>query len=210
MLLEGVPPALIENLGKACGMPVGPLSLNDEVALDLSWKILQATKNDLGAEAINKDVERLLEELVIKRERLGRKNAKGFYDYEGREKMLWPGLAEIAPSKAPENFDYEELKRRFLFVQAVEAARVFEEGVLTDVREADVGAILGFGFAPYWGGPLSMIDFYGVKRFVADAKALAEKHGERFAPPKLLLEMAEKGETFYSRFPPEGGSAKAA
>src|SRR5690606_16571077 len=125
--------------------------------------------------------EKLLEEIVVKRERFGRKNGKGFYDYEGRNKALWPGLAELAPAKPAESFDYEELKKRFLFVQALEAVRVFEEGVLTDVREADVGAILGFGFAPFTGGPISMIDFYGPERFAAEADTLYQKYGDRFA-----------------------------
>ena len=210
MLLEGVPPALIENLGKAAGMPVGPLSLNDEVALDLSWKIIQATKNDLGADAINADIERILHEMVIKGERLGRKNGKGFYDYQGRDKALWSGLSELAPPKPAAEFDYEELKNRFLFVQALEAARVFEEGVVTDVREADVGAILGFGFAPYTGGPLSMIDFYGVKAFIAEADKLHKKHGERFKVPQILHDLAAKNDTFYGLYPPEGAAGKAA
>ena len=101
-----------------------------------------------------------------------------------------------------EALDVEELKQRFLVVQAVEAARTFEEGVVTDVREADVGSILGFGFAPFSGGTLSYIDMMGVKKFVELCKRLEKKHGARFAPPKLLLEMAKNGDSFYSRFAP--------
>jgi 3-hydroxyacyl-CoA dehydrogenase/enoyl-CoA hydratase/3-hydroxybutyryl-CoA epimerase len=92
---------------------------------------------------------------------------------------------------------------------ALETARCFEEGVLTDVREADVGAILGFGFAPYTGGPLSWIDMLGAKRFVDMMKALEKKHGARFKPAKLLTEMAGKGDTFYRRFG-TGGRREAA
>ena len=85
---------------------------------------------------------------------------------------------------------------------ALEAARTVEEGIVTDPREADVGSILGFGFAPYTGGTLSYIDGMGVKTFVALCETLAARHGDRFAPTPLLRDMAAKGETFYSRFDP--------
>jgi 3-hydroxyacyl-CoA dehydrogenase/enoyl-CoA hydratase/3-hydroxybutyryl-CoA epimerase len=203
MLQEGVPAAMIENAGKAAGMPVGPLALADEVALDLSWKILEATRADLGAAYRAGPMDRLLEEMVVKRGRLGRKNAKGFYDYpEGGKKRLWPGLAEIVPSRDASNYSFEELKERLLLIQALETARCFAEGVLTDVREADLGAILGFGFAPFTGGPLSYIDTMGSRAFAEKCQAYATKYGDRYSPPALLLDMANKGETFYERFPP--------
>ena len=208
MLAEGIPPAMIENVARMAGMPVGPLALNDEVAVDLAWKIVQATKQDLGADAIDPRQERLLDEMVVKRGRLGRKNAKGFYDYpQGGEKHLWPGLAELTEKTvAPETVDIVEMKRRLLAIQALETARCFEEKVLTDVREADVGSILGFGFAPYSGGTLSYIDGMGVAAFVALCKTLQKKHGPRFKPNRLLLDMAAKGESFYTRFDPSGAA----
>jgi 3-hydroxyacyl-CoA dehydrogenase/enoyl-CoA hydratase/3-hydroxybutyryl-CoA epimerase len=211
MLTEGVPAAMVENLGKQAGMPVGPLSLNDEVAVDLAWKILKATEADLGAKAIDPRQKALLEEMVEKRGRYGRKNSKGFYDYpQSGPKRLWPGLAELQKDKLdPDTIDKDELKHRLLAIQALETARCFEEGVLTDVREADVGSILGFGYAPYSGGTLSYIDMMGVKKFVALCERLAQKHGERFKPNKLLLEMAQKGESFYSRFAPKRQKAAA-
>ena len=208
MLIEGVPPAMIENAGRMAGMPVGPLSLNDEVALDLGWKILQAEKKDLGPHAIDPGQEKLLETMVVKQQRLGRKNGKGFYDYpEKGPKKLWAGLGELQSAHLdPDAIDVEELKQRLLATQSVEAARTVEEGVVTDPREADVGSILGFGFAPFTGGTLSYIDGMGAKAFVEMCDKLAAKHGDRFAPPKLLRDMAAKGETFYGRFAP----AKAA
>ncbi|MCX7312488.1 MAG: 3-hydroxyacyl-CoA dehydrogenase NAD-binding domain-containing protein [Alphaproteobacteria bacterium] len=204
MLAEGIPAAMIENVGRMAGMPVGPLSLNDEVAVDLAWKIVKATEADLGADAIDARQKTLLEFMVEKQQRLGRKNGKGFYDYpEKGPKKLWPGLADMQKTKLdPDTVDVQEIKDRLLAMQALETARCFEEGVLTDVREADVGSILGFGFAPFSGGTLSYIDMMGVKRFVELCQRLEKKCGARFAPSKLLLEMAQKGESFYGRFAP--------
>ena len=214
MLMEGVPPAMIENTAKMAGMPVGPLSLSDEVALDLVLKIMKATEADLGPNAIDQAQKKLLVELVEKQGRFGRKNGKGFYDYPQKgkgQKSLWPNLGALQPKHLdPDTLDVEELKQRFLVVQAVEAARTVEDHVITDPREADVGSILGFGFAPFTGGTLSYIDFMGTKKFVELCHKLEAKYGSRFAPPKLLVEMAQKGETFYGRFPPKKLAAQAA
>jgi 3-hydroxyacyl-CoA dehydrogenase/enoyl-CoA hydratase/3-hydroxybutyryl-CoA epimerase len=201
MLSEGVPPAMIENLAKMAGMPVGPLSLNDEVGIDLAWKIVKATETQVGAQAVNPVQKRLLQELVENRGRLGRKNRKGFYDYpESGPKRLWPELPRLASSRLdPDSIDRQKLKDRFLVAQALEAARTVEEGVITDVREADVGSILGFGFAPFTGGALSYIDGLGADRFVALCRDLQGKHGERFAPNVLLLDMAASDGSFYAR-----------
>jgi 3-hydroxyacyl-CoA dehydrogenase/enoyl-CoA hydratase/3-hydroxybutyryl-CoA epimerase len=217
MLTEGIPPAMIENVARMAGMPVGPLSLTDEVAVDLAWKILKATEADLGAAAIDPQQKRLLSEMVEKRGRLGRKNGKGFYDYPDKApKRLWPGLEELQPkTMTADQLDQagdalvSEIKQRLLAIQALETARCFEEGVLTDVREADVGSILGFGYAPYSGGTLSYIDMMGTKTFVALCERLEKKYGARFKPSKLLVEMAGKGESFYGRFAPEKRKAAA-
>jgi 3-hydroxyacyl-CoA dehydrogenase / enoyl-CoA hydratase / 3-hydroxybutyryl-CoA epimerase len=204
MLTEGVPAAMIENVGRMAGMPVGPLALNDEVAVDLAWKILKATEADLGAKAIDARQKTLLREMVEKRGRFGRKNGKGFYDYPANgPKKLWPDLVDFQLKKLdPDKIDIEELKLRLLGIQALETSRCFEEKVLTDVREADVGSILGFGFAPFSGGTLSWIDMMGTKRFVELCRKLDKKYGARFAPNKLLLDLAQKGEGFYQRFAP--------
>ncbi|MGH6979783.1 MAG: 3-hydroxyacyl-CoA dehydrogenase family protein, partial [Stellaceae bacterium] len=193
MLIEGIPAAMIENVARMAGMPVGPLSLNDEVALDLTLRILRATEADLGSKAVHPGEKKLIEALVEKHGRFGRKNGKGFYDYpQGQPKHLWPGLADLQDKTLNEKqidaLDIGELKHRLLVTQALEAARTFEEKVITDVREADVGSVLGFGFAPFSGGTLSYIDMMGTKNFVALCRKLEKKFGQRFAPNKLLLD----------------------
>jgi 3-hydroxyacyl-CoA dehydrogenase/enoyl-CoA hydratase/3-hydroxybutyryl-CoA epimerase len=209
MLTDGIAPAIIDNVGRATGMPRGPLEMNDDVALDLAHKVREATKKDLGDQYVAGPVDTLISKMVVDLGRYGRKNSKGFYDYPADgPKRLWPGLADLAPVKTAEAGKalIEEIRTRLLYRQAVEAARCFEEGVVTDPRDADVGAILGWGFAPWTGGPISLIDSVGVKAFVETCDRLTETYGSRFAPPKLLREMAASGDTFYGRF----GKAKAA
>ena len=204
MLTEGIPAAMIENVARLAGMPVGPLALNDEVGVDLGWKILKATEADLGAKGVDAKQKALLQDMVEKRGRFGRKNAKGFYDYpEKGPKRLWHDIGSLAKKKLdPDTVSTDEVKQRLLGIMALETARCFEEKVLTDVREADVGSILGFGFAPYAGGTLSYIDMMGTKAFVDMCKKLEKKCGERFKPNKQLVEMAGKGDTYYGKFAP--------
>ncbi|MGX1197474.1 3-hydroxyacyl-CoA dehydrogenase NAD-binding domain-containing protein [Parvibaculum sp. MBR-TMA-1.3b-4.2] len=212
MLADGIKPAIVENTGKMTGMPMPPLALNDEVSLELGYKVRQQTKKDLGDKFVEGPADKLIEKMVVELGRMGRKAGKGFYDYpEGGKKKLWPGLADLVETKIEEADPelVEEYKKRFLCIQALEAARCFEEGVVTDVRDADVGAILGWGFAPWTGGPLSYIDMLGTKAFVELCDSLAQKYGERFKPNALLREMAEKGESFYTRFAPKKEQAAA-
>jgi 3-hydroxyacyl-CoA dehydrogenase/enoyl-CoA hydratase/3-hydroxybutyryl-CoA epimerase len=212
MLIEGVPPAMIENAAKMAGMPVGPLALTDETAIDLAQKIMKQTIRDLGEKAVDADQFALVNTMVDTHGRFGRKNGKGFYDYPEKpaKKHLWSGLKELYPQQDADRIDVEELKQRFLAVIALEAARVMEEGIVTDPREADVGSILAFGFAPYTGGALSYIDGIGAEQFVRLAKRLQKKYGAQFRAPKLLLDMAEKGESFYDRFDPYKAKEKQA
>ena len=199
LLGDGVPAAMVENVGKLAGMPVGPLTLADEVALDLSWKIVQATQKDLGEKYEATALDSILEEMVVNRNRCGKKNKKGFYDYlESGEKNLWHGIVEITGEPQPaENFDVDEIKQRLLVMMALETARIYEEKILTDAREADIGSILGFGFAPFTGGTLSYIDMIGISKFVDLCREFEKKWGSRFAPNQQLIEMAKNNESFY-------------
>lgn len=201
MLAEGINPALIENAGKMTGMPMAPLALMDAVALDLAYKVGVQTKKDYeseGKEFPISEPQKVLEEFVEKQGRLGKKNNKGFYEYpENGKKFLWPELFKLY-DQIEDQPDVEILKQRLLYIQALETAKCYEENVLTDVRDADIGAILGWGMAPWTGGPLSFIDMVGIKEFVAEADKLAQKYGVRFTPCKMLRDMAEKNESFHS------------
>jgi 3-hydroxyacyl-CoA dehydrogenase/enoyl-CoA hydratase/3-hydroxybutyryl-CoA epimerase len=208
MMAERIAPALIENVGRMAGMPMGPLEVLDSVGIDTALKITRQTLKDVTRSDTPDAAEEILAFMVEKAARPGLKAGKGFYEYDTRGKRvrLWPGVFEYGEGKWRNDSDVAELKRRLLTIQALEAARCFEEGVITDPRDADVGAILGWGFAPYTGGPVSMIDTMGAAEFVALCEALAAKHGERFQPNALLCDMAKMGNGFYSRF----GTAKAA
>lgn len=211
MLMEGIAPAIIENVGRQCGMPMGALEVSDSVGLDTALKIGK-TNAELNQQDYKKDPRAaMLSWLVEDKGRVGRKGGKGYYEYgdDGKPTRIWPGLSEKIEVKVKECPPAlkEELIKRFLFRQCIEVARCFEEGVITDPRDADVGSILAWGFAPYTGGCISYIDlFWGAKKFVEEADRLADKYGDRFRPNKLLRDMAAKGETFYDRF----GAKKAA
>ena len=202
MLEEGISPTLIDNIGRATGMPRGPLEMHDDVALDLSVKIAKQTAEDLGDAYQPLPGSDIVRKMVEDLGRYGRKNGKGFYDYDQKPKVIWSGLAELAPVKVDElsMAEVEDQKRRLLYRQAVEVARCWEEGVIDDPREADVGAILAWGFAPWTGGPITLIDQAGLKGFVEQADIYAERYGDRFKVPQFLRDMAAKGETFYGKF----------
>jgi 3-hydroxyacyl-CoA dehydrogenase / enoyl-CoA hydratase / 3-hydroxybutyryl-CoA epimerase len=209
MLQEGYAPALIDNIGRMTGMPRGPLEMHDDVALDLSVKVAKQTAIDLGDKYVPLQGAEIVRTMVEDLGRYGRKNGKGFYDYDTKPKTLWKGLSDLAPvtinDSTPELV--EDQKRRLLYRQAVEVAKCWEEGVIDDPREADVGAILAWGFAPWTGGPITYIDQIGLKAFVEQADKYAAQYGDRFTPPQLLRDMAAKGETFYGNF--EGKKAAA-
>ena len=212
MLTEGVPAVMIENLAKQAGMPLGPLQLNDETAIDLAHKIIHQAIRDEGEGIVDKRTVEVVNTMVETHGRHGRKNGKGFYDYPEKpaKKHLWPGLKDLYPQLDPDTIDHQEVKDRFHATIALEASRCMEEGVVTDVREADVGSILGFGFAPFTGGALSYIDGMGSAKFLELCEKLHAKYGDQFKPNALLVEMAKNNELFYVRFAPEGEKQKAA
>jgi 3-hydroxyacyl-CoA dehydrogenase/enoyl-CoA hydratase/3-hydroxybutyryl-CoA epimerase len=196
MLLEGIPAAVIENAGRLAGMPVGPLAVIDETSMSLSVHVMEQTKADLEAEGKKYTPlpgQEVLLRMVKEFRRPGRAGGGGFYEYpkEGK-KYLWPDLAKHFGRKNAK-WDFEELKERILYRQAIETARCLEEGVLEHVHDGNIGSVFGIGFPAWAGGALQYVNHVGVKQFVKRADQLAKKVGPRFAPPKLLRDLAAKG-----------------
>ncbi|WP_234736086.1 3-hydroxyacyl-CoA dehydrogenase NAD-binding domain-containing protein [Tellurirhabdus bombi] len=192
LLKEGVNPVLIENGAKAAGMPVGPLAVTDEVALDLVYKI--ASQGIADGALTEADTSYQVSKQLVDLGRAGKKVAAGFYDYPtdgeaaaGAKKQLWTGLKDLFPP-AQEQPSVEEIKTRLLYRQALEAVRCDEEGVIRTKLEADLGSILAWGFPAYTGGALSFVDFVGAKTFVQECDRLADRYGERFRPTAKLRE----------------------
>ena len=207
MVKEGVEPALIEKAAKLLGMPLGPLQLVDETSVDLGVKIAKATKAAMGDDYPDGEVDEVLF-WMFDQKRLGRKSNSGFYSYDdkGKRTGLWDGLAAQYPV-ADDQPDLHTVQHRLMFAQVLEAVRALEEGVLEDIREGDVGAILGWGFAPWSGGPFSWLDIIGTPYAAERCDQLTETFGARFTTPALLRDMADKNQAFYKRF---GQDTKAA
>ncbi|RFB06177.1 3-hydroxyacyl-CoA dehydrogenase NAD-binding domain-containing protein [Parvularcula marina] len=204
MVKEGINPALIDNGCVHMGMPVGPLALMDETSQELGWSIAKSAMQEEGDNYQSSGVEDLLELFVDTLGRKGKKVGKGFYEYpeDGSKKFLWPGLTEHFP-RLENQPSVEEVQERLMYIQLVAAANMYARDVVHDPESADLGAIFGWGFCPWTGGPMSHIDTIGLKTFVETADKLADKHGEKFTPPQLFRDLAAKGETLY-------GAAKAA
>ncbi len=188
MLSEGIPPAVIENVAKKIGMPVGPLAISDEVNLKLMLDIMG---EDPTLTAHEKQLERTIEIMVKKYGRTGKKEGKGFYEYpEGAQKYIWPEWENIFPIL--NNYNEEEVGKRMLFAMVIDAYKCIELGVIKEPKDADVGSILGLGFPIYTGGVMSYIDYIGAQNFVAYSELLSKKFGERFKLPTSLKERIKK------------------
>jgi len=197
MVAEGVEPALVENAAKLVGMPLGPLQLVDETSIDLGVKIAKATRAAMGDAYPDGAVDEVLF-WMADQGRLGKKANAGFYAYDaaGKREGLWEGLEARYPV-AKDQPDLGTVQHRLLMAQVLEAVRALEDGVLTDIREGDVGAILGWGFAPWSGGPFGWLDIIGAAKAVEICEGLSASEGARFTPPQMLRDMAAKGQSFY-------------
>ena len=193
MLAEGIAAPLIEHAAFAAGMPVGPLAVLDETSLALSVHVIEQTRADLAAEGKSAAFtagEALVERMVKELGRPGRAGGGGFYDYPaGQPKRLWPGLRETF-ERSNVSADVDELKQRLLYRQSIETARCLAEGVLTSVAEANIGSIHGIGFPAWTGGAMQFIASEGRERFIANAAALAARHGDRFLVSVATLDTA--------------------
>ncbi|MFF8641499.1 3-hydroxyacyl-CoA dehydrogenase NAD-binding domain-containing protein [Streptomyces sp. NPDC015345] len=201
MVGEGIEPASVEQAAAQAGYPAKVLSLMDELTLTLPRKIRNETKKaveEAGGTWAGHPSDTVIDRMVDEFERPGRSGGAGFYDYEdGKRGKLWPGLREHF-TKPGHEIPFQDMQERMLFSEALDTVRLLEEGVLTSVADANIGSILGIGFPGWTGGVLQYINGYegGLPGFVARARELAERYGERFTPPALLVEKAEKGEKF--------------
>ena len=198
LLEEGVPAAMIENIAKKKGMPVGPLAVHDEVTLTLTCHVIESNPNREDSPETMRGY-RIVKSLIEKG-RTSKKDGAGFYDYpEGGKKKLWKGLKEMFNSHV-DALDEETIAKRILHRQALESYRCLEEGVLRSTTDGDLGSVLGWGFPIYTGGSLSYIDFVGIQQFVADCDDFKNRFGgDRWAVPNSLRLLAGAGKSVHER-----------
>ncbi|ENX35695.1 3-hydroxyacyl-CoA dehydrogenase NAD-binding domain-containing protein [Acinetobacter courvalinii] len=195
LLAEGVHPAKIEMAALKAGMPVGPLAIQDEVSLSLTEHVASETRKALQAEG--KDlpktpVDDVVHTMIHELNRKGKAAGAGFYDYpENGKKHLWDGLSRWQKDNS---ISEQDMIDRFLFVQALDTLRCYEEGVLESVIDANVGSIFGIGFAPWTGGAIQFLNQNGIEQSLQRAQQLADQYGERFAPPQRLKDLAQRKE----------------
>lgn len=201
MLAEGVNPALIENAAAFNGSPMGPLETLDSISIETAYHAMNQGIEDAKARgetlAVKPESE-VIRIMIEQCDRRGQQKGGGFYDYDEKGKKIatWPGLKAIFAPQGYRDIPYQDVKDRLLFSQVLEAIRIMEEGVLTSVGDGNIGSIMGIGFPPHTGGVYQCVNAYGVRVFAERASELAERYGEVFQPPALLLEMAAGEKTF--------------
>lgn len=197
MLREGVNPTLIDRAGEEAGMPIGPIAGADwtsyPLLADIQGRLVNAGR---GTAKGGRDALAVIERL-IERGRQGRRSGGGVYDYDERgARTLWPGLADLFPS-APEQPSVEEIQRRLLYIQSLEAVHAMDDGIVEDPLQADLASVLGWSYPSFHGGVFGYVDEIGARAFVEQCDALAERYGERFLPPQRLRLMAANGARFH-------------
>ncbi|TQL70788.1 short chain enoyl-CoA hydratase /3-hydroxyacyl-CoA dehydrogenase [Nocardioides albertanoniae] len=201
LLAEGLAPYSLERAATQAGFPVGPLQIADELNHELMVKIGRTTREAAGIEELT-TTEKVLGKL-IEVGRSGKLKGAGFYDYvDGKRGSIWSGLGDVFPV-AEKQIPLRDAEERMLFIEALETAKCFEEGVITSAAHANIGSIFGIGFPAQTGGAAQFITGYeaadgsiGIDAFLARADELAEAYGDRFRPTQYLRDLAAKGEGF--------------
>jgi 3-hydroxyacyl-CoA dehydrogenase/enoyl-CoA hydratase/3-hydroxybutyryl-CoA epimerase len=213
LLLEGIPATSIEQASSQAGYPAPVLQLSDELNMKLMRKIRDASKAAAEASASGWDAhpaEVVIERMLDEHDRPGRLEGRGFYEYpDGKRAGLWKGLRDaFPPVDDPSKIDLRDLEERMMFAESLESVKCLDEGVIETVADANIGSILGIGFPGWTGGVLQYINGYehpvhgrGPAAFVARARELAERYGERFEPPGSLVDRAERGEQYLDEEP---------
>ena len=197
MVGEGIPPAMVDNIAKMAGYPIGPISMMDDIGMENGLKADREAQQALGANWKEPSGHHVLKNFCETLNRKGRRDGKGFYDYPDGQRQPWAGLKDVYPQmEAWPSVD--ELKQRMLYSESLEALKCMEEGVLSDAAEGDVGSILGIGFPSYTGGVFSLVDTIGLEEFVSRCDKLADRWGERFRPSAWLRQRATSGQKFYA------------
>ncbi len=195
LVLEGAGIEEVDRAMKAYGFPVGPLTLLDEVGLDVGVKASTVLFGAFG--------ERMVPagglDALVRDGRLGRKSGRGFYRYEhGKRRGVDASALRLLGAAASRVTPPPDFDERLVYAMLNEAARAFEEGVVRSARDGDIAAIFGIGFPPFRGGPLRVVDRIGAATVVETLRQLEKRYGARFAPAPLLLRQAETGGRFYS------------
>lgn len=197
LLSEGISPDKIENAAKYFGMPVSPLAVSDEVSISLVRHIRQEEINAIekaGLKSSPHPADYVIDTMLDKFNRAGKAATKGFYEYDGAgNKTLWEGLRFFAKDT---DIPLTDIQERLLYIQSLEAIKCYEEGVIESIGDANIGSIMGIGFAPWTGGAIEYINQTGVKDFYERALEFSKRYGARFTPPKLLKVKAHKNEAF--------------
>jgi 3-hydroxyacyl-CoA dehydrogenase/enoyl-CoA hydratase/3-hydroxybutyryl-CoA epimerase len=188
--------AAIEDVDRAMvrfGFPVGPITLLDEVGIDVGAKVAKVMHEAFGARmTAPAGMARVIED-----NRLGRKNKRGFYTYGGKEKKVDETIYALFPERPARTFDEREIQERLVFAFLNEAVWCLQDGILRSARDGDVGAVFGLGFPPFHGGPFRYLDQLGARFAVEVLQRLRTDHGERFEPARMLVEMAKEDRSFH-------------
>ncbi|QRN94677.1 fatty acid oxidation complex subunit alpha FadJ [Archangium violaceum] len=197
LLADGADIAALDKALVEFGFPVGPITLLDEVGIDVAQKVGPIMEAAFGKRmAAPKALEK-----VVAEGRLGRKNKKGFYTYDGKKKKeVDVSVYELLPhGKNRKQLDSREIAERCALQMVNEAVRCLGEGILRSARDGDVGAIFGLGFPPFLGGPFRYADSLGPAELLRRLEHYQDKYGERFTPAPYLVDMVKAGKTFYPR-----------